>query len=163
MTPIKKLAAAGLLLAATILAWQWWHSDARRIGRRLDQLLGSVEKAPGENQLVAALKAQEVGALFTDPFDVRARQLDFTTRDRQTLVRSVALYRLRSERIAAEVLDRRLDVAVQERRATMGLTVRFAGGWQGAANEAYRFQIGWREQEGEWRIDFVDLVEIVRP
>lgn len=163
MTRVTKVLAAGLLAVAAIGGWHWWHGDARRIGRQLDRLLESVEKAPGENQLVAALKAQEVASRFADPFDFRARQFDFATRDRQTLVRSVALYRLRSERIAPRVVDRRLDVAAEERRATMRLTVRFVGGWQGLDGEAYRFQIGWREQEDEWRIDSVDLIEIVSP
>jgi hypothetical protein len=122
-----------------------------------------VEKSPGENQLLAALKAEEAARVFADPFDFRARQFDFATRDRQTLIRSIALYRTRSERIAVHVLDRRLDVAAGERRATMALTARFVGGWQGRADEAYRFQLGWREQDGEWRIGYLDLVEIVPP
>lgn len=160
---LKKLGILILGGAAALAAWSWWNGDARRIGRRLDYLLERVEKSPGESQLVAALKAEEAARIFADPFDFRARQFDFETRDRQTLIRSIALYRLRSERIAVQVLDRRLDFAAGERRANMGLTVRFVGGWQGRANEAYRFQLGWREQDGEWRLDFVDLLEIVPP
>jgi hypothetical protein len=158
---VRRIAVGLLLALGLVVGWSWWNSDERRIGRRLDDLLERAEKAPGENQLVAALKAEEIAALFADPFDFRARQFDFATRDRRTLVRTIALYRMRSDRIAAQVLDRRLDVAATERRATMSLTVRFVGGWQGWTKDAYRFQIGWREQEGEWRIDLVDLVELV--
>jgi hypothetical protein len=157
----RKVVLGVLLVAGSLAAWAWWNGDARRIERRVSYLLERVEKTPGENQLVGALKAEEAGRVFAYPFDFRARQFDFATRDRRELVRAIALYRLRSERIAAQVLDRRLDVATADRRATMTLAVRFRGGWGSPTNDAYRFRLGWREQEGEWRIDFVDLVEIM--
>ncbi len=96
---------------------------------------------------------------FADPFEFRARQFDFETRDRQTLVRNVALYRLRSERISVRIFDRRLDLDPARGRATMLLTARFVGGLGGRGNEAYRFQLDWVEQEGRWKIDYVDLLE----
>jgi len=150
-----------VVLVAVLAAARWWTSDAQRIGSKLDYLIERIEKSPGEGQLAAALKAEQLGSLFADPFVFRARPYDFETRDRQTLIRTVASYRLRSERIGARVLERRLDIDGANRRATMTLTARFTGGWREFGNDALRFQINWREEHGEWQIDFVDLLEIV--
>ncbi|MCZ6507496.1 MAG: hypothetical protein O7A04_05540 [Acidobacteria bacterium] len=157
----KKTALLLLGVIAAFVAWTWWHSDARRIGRRLECLTESVEKSPGEGPLAAALKAEQVGRLFAEPFEFRARQFDFETRDRQALIRAVVLYRLRSERIVSRILDKRLDVDSAGRKATMVFTARFVGGWSGIGNDAYRFQLNWVEQQGEWKIEYVDLLEIV--
>ena len=146
-------------LAAGLAFWSWWSSDRQRIGRALRGLSEAVEKSPREGQLGAALKSREAVSYFADPFEFRARQFDFETRDRQTLVRNVALYRLRSERISVRIFDRRLDLDPARGRATMLLTARFVGGLGGRGNEAYRFQLDWVEQEGRWKIDYVDLLE----
>lgn len=163
MTPmfLKKIALLLVAVIAVVVAWTWWHSDAQRIGRRLEDLTERVEKSPGEGQLAAALKAEQVGSLFAEAFEFRARQFDFETRDRQSLIRAVALYRLRSERIVSRILDQRLDVDSAGRKATMVFTARFIGGWRGIGNDAYRFQLNWVEQDGEWKIEYVDLLEIV--
>lgn len=158
---VKRILLPLLGLVLLFVAWSWWHSDGQRIARRVKHLTERVEKSPSEGQLVAALKSQEVVRLFADPFEFRARQFDFETSDRQALIRAVALHRLRSDRIVATVLDRELDIDKAARRATMFLTTRFAGGLRGLGNEAYRFQLNWIEQQGEWKIDFVDLVEIL--
>lgn len=149
------------VLVAVLAVARWWTSDARRIGRKVDYLIECIEKSPGEGKLAAALKAEQLGGLFADAFVFRARPYDFETQDRQTLIRTVALYRLRSERIGAQVLARRLDIDAANRRATMTLTTRFTGGWRDLGNDALRFQINWREDDGEWQIDTVDLLEVV--
>ncbi len=153
-------------LAAGLAFWSWWSTDRQRIGRALRGLSEAVEKSPGEGQLGAALKSREAASYFADPFEFRARQFDFETRDRQTLARNVALYRLRSERISVQIFDRRLDLDPSARKATMLLSARFVGGLGGSngllggGNESYRFQLNWVEQEGRWKIDYVDLLEI---
>jgi hypothetical protein len=157
---LKKIALILAVLIAVVVAWTWWHGDARRIGRRLEVLTEAVEKSPGEGQLAAAFRAEEVGRLFADPFEFRARQFDFETRDRRTLIRAVALYRQRSDRIVSRILDKRLDIDSPGRKATMVFTVRFAGGWL-SGNDAYRFQLNWVEQGSDWKIEYVDLLEIV--
>jgi len=158
---LKKTALLLLGVIAAFVAWTWWHGDARRIGRRLEYLTERIEKSPGEGQLAAALRAEEVARMFAEQFQFRARQFDFETRDRQALIRAVALYRLRSERIVSHILDKRLDIDATERKATMVFTARFVGGWSAIGNDAYRFQFNWVEQAGEWKIEYVDLLEIV--
>jgi hypothetical protein len=157
---ILAAAAALLLLAA---GWTWWTSDAQRIERRLAALTDEVEKGPGEGQLTTALKAEAVAGFFAEPFLFRARQFDFETADRSGLARAVAAYRLRSDRIAADILHRDLAVDATARAARMEIVVRFVGGLRGRAGEAYRFQLDWIEQDGRWKIGYCDLIEILEP
>jgi hypothetical protein len=148
-------------IAAALAFWSWWSADRQRIGRALRGLSEAVEKSPGEGQLGAALKSQEAATFFAEPFEFRARQFDFETRDRRSLARNVALYRLRSDRIAVHIFDRRLDLDPAAREATMMLSARFVGGLRGRGNEVYRFQLNWVEQQGQWKIGYVDLLEIL--
>lgn len=158
---LPKILLPIVALIALLVGWNWWTSDARRIASRLSGLTEEVEKRPGEGQLAMALKSEQVASYFAEPFRFRALQFDFETDHRGTLVRSVAAYRLRSDRIAASVLHRELEIDAANRTAKMVLLVRFAGGFGGSANEAYRFQLNWIEQQGLWKIDYADLIEIV--
>jgi len=160
---LVKVLSALVVIFLLFAGWTWWSGDAHQINRRLRALTDEVEKSPGEGQLTTAFKAEAVAAFFAEPFRFRARQFDFETTDRSTLVRSVAAYRLRSERIATEILYRHLEIDPVARAARMEIVVRFVGGWGGRAGEAYRFQLDWVEQEGRWQIGYVDLIEIVRP
>ncbi len=141
--------------------WSWWQSDRRRIEGALADLMESVDKGPGESPLSAALAAQEAAAHFASDFLFRARYFDFETRDRQSLIRAIALYRNRSDAIATRIDDRQLDIDAAGRRATMQLTARFQGGWRAIGDDAYRFQLDWVEEDGEWRIAYADLIEVV--
>ena len=160
---LVKVLTAVVVIFLLFVGWAWWSGDAQRINRRLGALTDEVEKAPGEGQLATALKAEAVAAFFAEPFRFRARQFDFETTDRRTLVRSVAAYRLRSERIATDILYRHLEIDPVARTARLEIVARFAGGWGGRAGEAYRFQLDWVEQEDRWQIGYVDLIEIVGP
>jgi len=148
-------------IVALIVGWNWWTSDARRIASRLEALTEEVEKSPGEGQLAMAFKAEQAARFFAEPFLFRARQFDFETEDRGALIRAVAVYRSRSDRITPSVLHRELDIDDAHRTAKMVIVLRFAGGFRGSASEAYRFQLNWLEQEGQWKIGYADLIEIV--
>ena len=158
---LARLLIVAAALLAVVAAWSWWTGDAQRIARQFEALADEVAKTPGEGNLAAVLKAEQAAGHFAEPFLFRARQFDFETDDRVALTRTIAAYRLRSERIAPSILHRELDVDSQARTAKMQLVVRFAGGLRGRADEAYRFQLNWVEQEGRWRIGFADLIEIV--
>jgi hypothetical protein len=159
-----RVAAAGLVGLA--LAAAWWlarDSDERAIGRQLERLLELAEKEPGESSLAGVERAREMAALFAAGFEVRALPFDFATRDRGELARTIAAYRAGPERIWSRASDRELWVDGEARRAAMRLTVEFGEGPALPGDrEAYRFQVGWVEEDGEWRIDLVDLVEVGR-
>ncbi len=159
-----------LLLIAALLAglaaW-WWlgrDDDERAIERQLARLMELAEKEPGETRLAGLDRARAISDLFAAQFELRARPFDFATRDRRELTRAIASYRSGPERIWSRVTDRELWVDADARRAAMRLTAEFGEGLALTGDrDAYRFQISWVEENGDWRIDLVDLLEVVRP
>jgi hypothetical protein len=60
------------------------------------------------------------------------------------------------------VRDWQLDVDKPSRRATLNVTTDFVTSFRDiTGREAYRWQVNWVEQEDEWRIDYVRLLEII--
>lgn len=153
-------------LAAGLAAW-WWlgrDGDERAIGRQLERMIELAEKESGETPLAGLERARAIADLFAAQFEFRALPFDFATRDRRELAQAIASYRAGSERIGSRVYDRELWVDGGARRAAMRVTVEFREGMGlGGERDAYRFQIAWVEEGGAWRIDLVDLVEVVTP
>jgi len=158
---LPKVLLPAVAVVVLLIGWNWWNADAQRIRRQLEALNEEVEKSPGEGQLATAFKAEQATRFFAEPFRFRARQFDFETDNRGALARSLVGYRARSDRIAPSVLHSELEIDQAGRTAMMVVVIRFTGGFSGRANEAYRFQLNWIEQEGEWKIGFADLIEIV--
>lgn len=159
---VRRLLVVVTILAAIAALWTWRNSDGRRIARELDQLTELVAKDGGESPLIGLARARQITGLFASHFEVRAEQLDFSTRDRQQLASFIHGYRRGAERIGVRVFDTSLSIDPRLGRATQHASFRFTGrGPLGSSSETYRVQINWLEEDGEWRIDWVDLLEIV--
>ena len=154
--------AVCLLLVGSFLLIRWCVSPERRIHRNIARIESLVAKAPTEDNLTALGKARSLTELFAETFEFEAEQFDFSTRDRQRLAAGVHQYRSRSQAIAVQIRQHELSVSPEQSRATSHLTVEFMTRFQDiSGREAYRFQINWVEQEGEWLIDYVRLLEII--
>lgn len=141
---------------------RWWVSPERQIEKGIKRMQKLVSKTPGESDLVALGKARNVSEMFADSFEFRAEGFDFYTRDRQRLAAGVHQYRSFSQAIAMRVRDKELTVDVEHRRASTYLVADFVTQARDiTGREAYRFRIDWVEQEGDWKIDFVELLEIL--
>ena len=152
-------ATGGLLLAAI---WLWNQGDERRIERNLKRIQKLVGKGPGEGRLEGLRRAREISGFFADGFEVEAEQLGFHSRDRRSLTAGIHRYRSSSHRIAMRVYDKDHFVDHRLGRATTHLTADFLTGLDDLTGlEAYRLQINWVEQSGDWRIDYVRLLEVV--
>ena len=147
-----------------VVGWfavSWYSSPERQINRKLIQLQKLVAKAPAEDNLTAIGKARSVTEMFTDDFEFVAEQFNFTTRDRQQLAVGIHQYRSRAQALAVQIRDRELSVVPEQGRATSHVTVEFLTQFRDVSGrEAYRFQINWREGDGEWLIDYVKLLEV---
>ena len=160
MTP-RRWVLAIALLAAVAAFWTWNGSDRRQIGRQLERLQDLVSKSGAESSIVGLNRVRQITELFATPFEVRAEQLRFSTRDRQQLAGFIYGYRRGSERIAMRVSDTSLSIVPELGRATQHASFRFTGsGPLGAPSESYRLQINWLKEEAGWRIDYIDLLEI---
>jgi hypothetical protein len=161
----RALKAAVLVIALIIVAWGFlgrWGSDERRIKREVKNLQELVTKNIGEGDLTSLNRAREITEIFADPFDFEAEQFDFRSRDRQSLAVGIHSYRSRAESIGMRVRDWQLDVDKPSLRATLNVTTDFVTSFRDiTGREAYRWRVNWVEQEGEWRIDYVRLLEVI--
>ena len=154
--------ALALLVIAGWMTVRWWVSPERQIGKSIKRMQKLVSKAPGESDLVALGKARNISEMFAESFEFRAEGFDFYTRDRQRLAAGVHQYRSFSQAIAMRVRDKELTVDEEHRRASTYLIADFVTKARDiTGREAYRFRIDWVEQEGDWKIDFVELLEIL--
>lgn len=156
----------GLAAVALILGGWWWYtwytSPERQIDKQLGQIQKLIAKAPGEDNLGALAKARAATELFADSFEFEASQFDFHTRDRQQLISGIHQYRSRAQTILVQYPEKELSIDTDQARATSHVTVLFVTKARDlAGREAYRFQINWLEQDGEWRMDYVRLLEVI--
>lgn len=159
---IRIVAVALLLAGAGGWLAVWYKHPIRRINRQLTEIEKLIAKPPGERNLTALNKARLVSELFADHFEFVADPFDFHTRDRQQLIRGIQQYRSRAQTILLQILDRDISVAAEQHRATSHITALFITKARDiSGREAYRVQINWLEQEGEWRMDYVRLLEII--
>ena len=162
MSRARIVAVAALTLVAVLWLYRWYNSPERQINRNIAKIQESVAKSPLEDNLTALGKARSLTELFADNFEFVAEQFDYATRDRQSLAAGVHQYRSRSQAIGVEIRERELSVSSDQGRATSHLTVVFLTRFQDmAGKEAYRFQINWVEREGDWQIDYVNLLEVI--
>ena len=151
-----------VLLIGGWLAVRWWVSPERQVNSNIKEIQQLVSKTPGESDLVALGKARRISEMFADNFEFRAEGFDFYTRDRQRLAAGAHQYRSFSQAIAMRVREKELTVDSEHRRASTYLTADFVTKARDiTGREAYRFRSDWVEQGGEWKIDDVELVEIL--
>lgn len=161
----RALRTGAIVVVLIIAAWAlfgWWGSDERRIKRRVKRLQRLVSKNIGEGNLASLNRAREITEIFADSFDFEAEQFDFRSRDRQSLAAGIHSYRSRAESIGVRLGDWQLDLDKPSRRATLHVTTDFVTSFRDiTGREAYRWQVNWLEREGEWRIDYVRLLEVI--
>lgn len=166
MTDEKKRAWFALGAVVLALGGWWWYgwltSPERQIDKQLGKIQKLISKAPGEDNLGALAKARAASELFADNFEFVAEQFDFHTRDRQQLISVIHQYRSRARTILMQYPEKDLSVDAEQRRATSHVTVQFITQARDiSGREAYRFQVNWLEQDGEWGMDYVRLLEIL--
>lgn len=159
----RLLALAGLAIAlGTWWFHSWYTSPERRIVRQLGRIQKLIAKAPGESNLTALGKARAATDLFASEFEFEAAAFDFHTRDRQRLISGIHHYRSRAQTILMQLAEREISVDAAAGRASSHVTTHFITKTRDVAGrEAYRFQINWLREEGEWRMDYVRLLEVI--
>ena len=161
----RNLRVALLALAAILIVWLFVGRDRGiegQVRKQIDEVRRLVGKLPGENNLESLNKARKISELFSTDFEFVAPQFDFATRDRRALVGAIHEYRSRSGTVA--MLTRDVEVSVDEaaRRATVHLIAEFVTGADDlVGREAYAFQINCKEENDEWRIDYVRLLDVL--
>ena len=153
------------LLALGVLVW-WFgqrDGDEQRIGRQLDALREVIEKSGGEGDLEAVQRARQLGFFFARDFEVRGDPIGVLT-DRQRLGQIMLQYRRQSETVGLGFRDQQLEILetggrkVGEMEVVATLTGRTGADIR---RESYRVAFLWVEEEGEWLLEVVELLEVL--
>lgn len=153
---------AALALAVAVWAYNQWNSDRRRIGRQLSRLQSLVAKDGDENALTQASKAAQVGELLTGTFEIHLGPFSSVLTDRARLSQVMFQYRSRASRIDVDFRDQELTLDDRLRIGDMTVVAAVDGSADGTLyREAYRFRMRWVVEDEEWRMQRVELVEIL--
>lgn len=152
-----------LVVAFAVWLYGQFNSDERRLRNRLDDLVELVEKDAPESDLVAANKGRQLGNLLSRDFEINLLPFNRQLRDRAELGRAMVGYRRSAERIAVTFRD--VEIELQSagiKRAQMAAVAAVRGTVDGQRRSAsYRFAFGWVEENGVWRIEQAELVEVI--
>jgi len=158
---LLRLLALLALVAALVAVALWWTSDRRRILAQFEALQSAIEKGPGQGTLDRVAHARAVSGLFADGFVILAAPYEGTIEDRQQLMAIIDSYRASATAIA--VSDSEVEVTLRP-NATADLTaVVEAVGVRpgGPGRERMRIRVAWREDAGTWRIQELEVLEVL--
>ncbi|MEO8195199.1 MAG: nuclear transport factor 2 family protein [Thermoanaerobaculia bacterium] len=160
---VRILAVVALAIALAAIV-HWWTSDRRRILAQFEALQSAIEKnGPGgsEGTLDRLAHARAVSQMFADGFVILAQPYEGTIDSRQQLMAVVDRYRGSAETIAVSASE--VEVKLRP-NATAELTaeVEAVGLRQGGpGRERLRLRLAWREDEGVWRIQELEVIEVL--
>jgi hypothetical protein len=159
---MRRALALAVLVAGLAAGWLWWGSDRRRIQARFDEAMTLFEKSGPESQLDAFARVRGIVGLFAPGFVAMARPYEGTITDAQQLAAVVASYRSSAERIAVSDGSRELVLQPERATAEMVTTVTVDGIRGGRpGRERFRLRLAWREDDGAWRIQELEVLEVL--
>jgi len=159
---MRRAIALAVLAVGLLGGWLWWSSDRRRIHARFDHAEELLAKSGAESQLDAFARVRGIVALFAPGFVVMARPYEGTITDAQQLAGIVSSYRGTSERISVTDAGRELELRPENATAELTTTVTVDGvRGGGPGRERFRVRVAWRKDEGAWRIQEFEILEVL--
>ncbi len=140
------------------------EGDEQKIERRLESLGSLIEKAGPEAELDALGRARDVAEFFVDPPEIRLIPFGEALHDHPSLIRSLLGVRARADTIGVEFRDQQIEVfpSPGPKRAELRCIVAVTSNSDlGRTRDRYRFHFFWTFEGGEWRLQRVDLLEIL--
>ncbi len=159
---MRRVVVLAVLAAVIVGGWLWWGSDRRRIHARFDEVEQLFAKSGAESQLDAFARVRGIVGHFAPGFVVMARPYEETITDAQQLAGIVASYRGSSERITVTDAGRQLELRPENATAELTTTVTVDGvRGGGPGRERFRVRVAWRKDEGAWRIQEFEILEVL--
>lgn len=157
------LRLVALLALAAILGglFYWWRSDRRRIVAQFEALQDELEKRGEEGTFDRLGHARGVSEIFAEGFVILAQPYEGTIQDRQQLMAVVDRYRASAERIT--VSDSEVEIQLRPNATADMTAVVEAVGLRpgGPGRERLRIRVAWREDDGVWRIQELEVLEVL--
>jgi hypothetical protein len=138
-----------------------YRSDRRVIFRQLKSLTALLEKGGAEPPLASWGVAREVASLFAPGFLVSAPPYEGRLTDPQQLAAAVHRLRDAAVRIEVTVGSRELEVRANGTSELHFVSSVILHRPQGVAHESYRVRTQWQKDEGRWRINELELLEVL--
>jgi hypothetical protein len=159
---VRRWVVLVLVAAVAAAAFVWWRSDRRRLVARWTEAQELIEKSGPEGQLDAFARVRGVVGLFAPGFVVFARPYEGTISDAQQLAAILHAYRDSAERIEISDSERRIELHPERGTADLEATVDVIGLRGGSpGRERFRVRVAWREDGGVWRIQELEIVEVL--
>jgi len=158
---VKRVLALLALVAFGVIAWRLWPSDRRRIERRLDQLVAACEKSEPDTPLRLFSGTQTILDSFAPRFVVKAAPYGGTISDARELNGLIQRYRASARTVAIAVTDRAVEVSSHGTAEMRGVFRIRGDRGAGPDSESFRAQIFWVEEDGDWRIRELEVVEVL--
>ncbi len=158
---LVRLVALLALTASLVGLFFWWRSDRRRIVAQFEILQDELEKSGDEGTIDRLGHARGVAEIFVEGFVILAQPYEGTIEDRQQLMAVVDRYRASAERIT--VSDSEVEVQLRPNATADMTAVVEAVGLRpgGPGRERLRIRIAWREDDGVWRIQELEVLEVL--
>ncbi|MCH8473792.1 MAG: nuclear transport factor 2 family protein [Opitutales bacterium] len=156
------VAGGAVILLISLAAWYFWPAGPviSQLDRRLDQMLGAMEKTGEESQFVQIGVAREVQGFFTSDVQLQIGPPVGQIEGRPDIQRAVIGGRAQAETLSFSTANRQAEVREDESEAIYEVTVRGnaqVGGQR--RTDSVRVQINWVRQEGNWLIQSIRLLE----
>ncbi|MEM8962205.1 MAG: nuclear transport factor 2 family protein [Acidobacteriota bacterium] len=151
------------IVAAALLVWALgtFTGEEGKVRRQLDRLGTVISKSQGENALATVDKASQLIQLFSDDLTVDLGPYNQVIADQRQLTRAYAGFRQSREDIRVGFSDTQIELGDPLPTASMTTTATLSASGDGGGRGVYRLALRWRKVEGDWRIEHLEILEVL--
>ncbi len=156
--------AGGVLTAGTIALLIFFQSEEAKVKKQFKFIAEKIEKAPGENHIVAAAKANRIREVVTEPCKIHAPAYGFS---RDTLSVELSTFVLSKRSQYSEISLRFYDFVIdfpEEDTAQVNLTASLEGKLKTEefVEDLHELKCKLQKIEDIWRLKEIEVVEVLR-
>ena len=165
MVKAKHIIIAGGILTAGIIAFYiFLQSEEAQVKKQFEFIAEKIEKAPGENHIIAAAKANRIREVITDPCKIHAPAYLFSREaSSDELSTFVLSKRSRYSAISLKFYDFVIDFPEKD-TARVNLTESMEGKLKTGefVEDIHELKCQLQKIEDIWRLKEIEVVEVLR-
>ena len=156
--------AGGVLIAGIVAVFIFLHNEEAKVKKQFAFVAGKIQKTPGENQIIAAAKANRIREVVTDPIKIHAPTYSFSG-----IVSSATLstYVLRKRSLYSAISLKFYDFVIEfpnKDTAQVNVTESMEGKLRTGEviKDLHELKCKLQKVEDIWRLKEIDVVEVLR-